>query len=396
MSFMSAKSAADTGHLQYYRAQGIAPVHYEMRTLTDHFERRDSLYRTLGLPPVAFRGCRVLEVAAGTGQNSLYVAACQPASLDLVEPNPKGVEEIEALYREHEGRLIKPRLHTVEFEKFEPSQTYDVVLCENWLGSLPRELALVRKLGDLVAPGGALVLTIVPYSGFFPNVLRRLLALRILDARSSFAEQTAMMIEAFGPHLATIASMTRSHQHWVQDCVLNPHYLNVALSLDTVLHEVGGGMEALGSSPRFATEWRWFKGLAGADREFNDSFYRAYVANLHNFIDYRRLFPAHTAEENFAIEDGSRALHQAAVVWERQAVQGNAPAPQSDDDIAMAVRALSAELRRIEPAWSQALDEVEAMWLRPTITARDIAAMTAFAPLFGRETVYVSFTKPAW
>lgn len=392
MSIGSSK-AADTSHLKYYRSQDISPVRYEMRTLAEHFDRRDSLYRTLGLPPTAFKGVSVLEVAPGSGQNSLYVAYSMPRSLDLVEPNPRALKEITALYRDHEGRAAAPRLHAVEFEAFNPGRSFDVVLCENWLGSLPNELALIRKLVSLVAPGGTLVLTIVPYSGFFPNVLRRLLALRALRPELSFAERTSLMVEAFGPHLATITNMTRSHEHWVQDCVINPHYLNVALSLVTLLAEIGEEMEVLGTSPRFTTEWRWFKGLVGQERQFNAAFCRSYRENIHNFIDYRRLYEPRAATENDAIEEHCRKLHEAALAWERRSVQDRTTAIDETDGILASIRSLASELDRIDPSWGRALAEVGELWVKPNIGPHDIGNMRDFAPLFGRETIYVSLTK---
>ena len=233
-------SSPPGGHLQYYREHGISPVHYEMDDFQAHLSRRDSLYRSLGLPPVAFKGCSVLEVAPGTGQNSLYVATCLPASFDLVEPNPAGLEAIEKNYAGLELAHTAPALHAKTFQAFEAGRQYDIVLCENWLGALPGELDLVAKLASLVAPGGALVLTMVPLSGFFPNIMRKLLALRLIDRSKSFDEQTRALIDVFGPHLATMPAMTRSHRDWVHDCMLNPHYLNVALPLDTILETIGG------------------------------------------------------------------------------------------------------------------------------------------------------------
>jgi len=87
-----------TGHLEYYKQHGINPVRYDTSNLRLHLERRASLYRTLGITPLAIRGSRVLEVAPGTGQNSLYLANQKPASLTLVEPNPAGQRDIAAVY----------------------------------------------------------------------------------------------------------------------------------------------------------------------------------------------------------------------------------------------------------------------------------------------------------
>ncbi|MGA9298697.1 MAG: hypothetical protein WBW45_00465, partial [Bradyrhizobium sp.] len=60
------------GHLGYYIEHGISPVTYRTDDIGAHFDRRDSLYRSLGLPSIAFKSADVLEVAPGSGQNSLY------------------------------------------------------------------------------------------------------------------------------------------------------------------------------------------------------------------------------------------------------------------------------------------------------------------------------------
>ena len=52
---MGEASTTAGGHLEYYKARGLAPVAYRTDDLQAHFERRDSLYRSLGLPPAAFK-----------------------------------------------------------------------------------------------------------------------------------------------------------------------------------------------------------------------------------------------------------------------------------------------------------------------------------------------------
>src|SRR6188472_1033181 len=171
MTVTDHKIGSGGGHLDYYKQHGISPVSYQTDNIRAHLERRDSLYRSVGLPPIAFKGARVLEVAPGTGQNSLYLAMCQPSSLDLVEPNPAGLVAIEKTYESFTLPHTRPRIHPVRLEEFEPEEPFDVVLCENWLGNLPHERRLIGKLASLVGPGGVMILTIVPYVGFFPNVM---------------------------------------------------------------------------------------------------------------------------------------------------------------------------------------------------------------------------------
>jgi SAM-dependent methyltransferase len=383
------------GHLEYYKAHGLAPVAYRTDDLRAHLERRDSLYRSLGLPPAAFKGVRVLEVAPGTGQNSLYVAHCGPASLDLVEPNPAGLSAIAAAYDAFPLPHTIPAVHAIRLEEFAPKSTFDIVLCENWLGGLPREMMLIKKLASLVAPGGVLVLTVVPVSGFFANVMRKLLAHRVLPPDLDFDAQTRLLVEAFGPHLATLADMTRSHRDWVHDCLLNPHYLNVALPLDAVLSAVGGELESMATLPRFGSEWRWFKAITGERRRFNEGLTDAYRRNVHNFVDYRRVWPERAPDTNAELDRTFHALHASAVAWQSAwRGENGAAAASRAGEIRDHLEAIATRLVEVDPDLGSALTELLAVWTAPSVTVSTIQGMDHFKALFGRETVYLSMTRP--
>jgi len=385
---------SSSGLLRYYQRLGISPVRYNLDDLEAHFDRRDSLYRGLGLPPMAFRESRVLEVAAGSGQNSLYVASCQPTSYDLVEPNLAGVRDIRAAYESLQRPHTEPQLHTVQFEQFEPGTTYDVVLCENWLGSVPREIAMIRKLASLVAPGGVLILTFVPLCGFFPNIMRKLLALRIVDRSLSFEEQTAQLVDVFSPHLSSIAAMTRDHRDWVHDTMLNPHYLTIALPLETVIEAVGDNMEALATFPRFTPDWRWFKSLTGEKRRFNAHTLNAYRENLHNFADYRNVWSPRPASANARLDEAIQAIHKMALTWQAAADVGDdSSLPRLIENIGRLLPSISAEFVKISPELGAAIEELKVVWQHRRIDASMVRDMRAFGALFGRETVYASFTR---
>lgn len=383
------------GHLAFYEAHGIAPVDYRPSDLTAHLDRRDSLYRSLGLPPIAFKGCRVLEIAPGTGQNSLFVAACEPASLDLVEPNPASLAAIGKTFATFQHPHTRPSIHALRFEEFSPRTAYDIVLCENWLGALPAEVGLLSKLAGLVAPGGVLVITFVPLSGFFPNIMRKLLALRLLQPDLDFASKTALLVDAFGPHLSTMAHMTRSHRDWVQDCLINPHYLNVGLQLETALAVLGRELEALATFPSFATDWRWFKGLTGPNRRFNENLRDASQRNVHNFIDSRRTWPERSAHANAGLEAAFSSLHQAALAWqaafERQSRQRLAGETAT---IGRWLETIASELTQLDPDLGASVQELIGVWNGTIVTAQGIREMRRFSSLFGRETGYLALTRP--
>ena len=382
------------GHLSYYAEHGISPVRYEMAGLGEHFDRRDALYRMAGLSPVAFRGARVLEVAPGSGQNSLYVACQHPAHYELVEPNPAGLRDIKAAYESVTVPHTVPTLQPVRLEEYAPDQLFDIVLCENWLGSLPEELAHIDKLAGLVAPGGTLVITAVPLAGFFPNVMRKLMAIRLTRDNGNFQSKTADLLEAFSPHLATIPGMTRSHEDWVHDCMVNPHYLRVALPFDTLVAAVGEEMEVLSSSPRFQTDWRWFKSMTGENRDYNKRFLDATAASILNFLDYRREFEAAPAAVAKELEVLFAGGYQQALDWETAFLE-------DDDDrchdvgalLVETLTALSQTLGALDPGFKGVFEELRDVWLQTDITTEAVANMKQFNGLFGRETVYVSFTR---
>jgi SAM-dependent methyltransferase len=376
-----------TGHLDYYTRHGINPVRYDTSDIRLHFERRASLYRTLGVPPLAVRGARVLEVAPGTGQNSLYLATLAPGSFTLVEPNPVAVRDITAVYDRAGPNAVRPRVIQSRLEEYEADAPFDLVVCENWLGCSAHERGLLRKLGTLVADGGLLVVTAVSPVGVLPNALRRALANRLTDPSEPFEARTETLCRAFGPHLRTVAGMTRTATDWVHDNMLNPAYFGVLLTVPTVLEELGGGFDALGTSPDFATDWRWFKGLCGDAREFNRHLLNGYRAALHNFFDHRTLSPAREAARNDQFESAALAVCDAVREWE--AGEGDA------DRVEVMVRRATAGMSDLPAAWSGALDEFLDAFADPRLTPESVADMPHFGPLFGRETIYLSFEKRA-
>ena len=384
---------SDKGHLDYYKAFNISPVRYDVSNLRTHFDRRASLYRQLGLPEVAFRGSRVLEVASGSGSNSLYLSKIHPKSLELVEPNPTAIKDIRKTQETYGVGGTRPILHENILQNFTPEILYDVVICENWLGAKPDERTLIKKLTTFVAPGGALVLTIVPLSGFMPNILRKLMADRIVSPDMNFDAKTDLMLQAFSPHLSTIKDMTRSYTDWVHDCMINPHYLNVALPLNIVLKDIGKTMDALGSSPSFNTDWRWFKSLHGSARNFNKQFLENHICNTHNFIDYRYVYPPRLAAENQTLENECTALHQNSIELEKSLTQGLGWRHSNADELLKNLDRAAQELSVISKHFSDALKEAGDVLAADSLNAAMIANQKYFCSLFGRETVYVSFTR---
>ena len=85
--------------LSYYLTHGISPVHQDISDLNLHLVRREKLYRKLGIPSIAFKNKRLLEIGPGGGFNSLAFFAWG-ANIDFVEANPIACDEIKKLMQD--------------------------------------------------------------------------------------------------------------------------------------------------------------------------------------------------------------------------------------------------------------------------------------------------------
>lgn len=380
-------------HLEYYAEHGIAPVRYDLSSLDAHLERRESLYNMLGMPSLAFRGANVLEVAAGTGQNSLYIASQMPKSLTLLEPNKPGLAFIEKTYAEFDRPCVAPTILNMKLEDFETEDRFDSILCENWLGSSVHEINLLKKLACLVGPKGILVITVLSPIGFIPNLLRRFFVPYMAPVGLSFDARTKLLEEAYGPHLKTLPAMTRSATDWVHDNMLNPAYFGLCLSVPLVISQLGRDFEIIRSCPSFEEDWRWFKGLYGVFRQRNEHFLQEYLGKCHNYLDCNAdTFPSEAAR-NELLEGSALQLLKAVEAHEDLHIQG--------EDVTAAAAAVAAELECFLDRVPRELGEAQAGLSQVLRYIREPAACTPsvmarlgnFGSLFGRETSYLSLMK---
>src|SRR6185295_17754749 len=83
--------------VDFYRANRISPVAQDIADRQRHFDRREALYRHLGLVPGQIAGRHVLEFGPGSGHNALHTLSLDPARYVLVDGNPTGLERCRAL-----------------------------------------------------------------------------------------------------------------------------------------------------------------------------------------------------------------------------------------------------------------------------------------------------------
>ena len=371
-------------HLAFYEELGVSPVHQDISDLGQHIDRRRSLYRSLGVLPVLINNARVLEVAPGSGHNSLFIAACQPASLTMVEPNPVGVREIKELYAGFELPHTTPKLVDSKLEDYQPDEAFDIVICEGWLGSDPHEHDMLYKLGSMVAPGGVLCVSLVSPIGLLANILRRLLAVRITENVDT-QERVLVLKNAYAQHLNTLADMSRPHEDWIIDNMINPAWYGVCLTPAMTVKVLGDTFDHYGFSPRMITDLRWYKSLYGGNSNFNAAFLDSFYGSAHNLLDHREHSNSQDAANNRKIEIACFDLLKSVMAFEFGDA-GIAPILAKMDRLKPMIEVVS-------PAMECAIIETQALLTHPTLSPKDIANMEHLTPLFCREMMYASFTR---
>jgi SAM-dependent methyltransferase len=284
--------------LQFYGSNQISPVSQNIDDLKLHFDRRISLYRMLGLAASLFKNRDVLEIAPGSGHNSIVTATFGAKSYDLVEPNLVGFDKMVSLFGEHQAKNHAIQFFNVRLEDFPEEKKYDIVLCEGLIPGLSNQDIFLQQLAGRVRAGGILVVTCADAVSVFFESLRRYLA-RILvsqldiDLRAGGeAKQVAHMLsETFQSHLRSLKGMSRAGKDWVWDNLLNPAAASLAasneFSVEKCLKVLGDRFYFYGASPVFMANWTWYKDLPRDPRDYNEPFVKSFTSQRHNFLHYQ-------------------------------------------------------------------------------------------------------------
>lgn len=374
--------------VEFYRRHGISPVGQDISNLETHFTRRGALYRHLGLLPEMFHGRSVVEIGPGSGFNSVFTASLGPRRYVLVEGNPRGVADIDRLFTQY-GLRDRIEIVPALVEDYAPDEPFEFVLCEGMLAlaGVPDPVALMRQVARLVAPGGVLVITTIDALSDFAETLRRLFAHLLLDPEAPLAEQSARLTPVFGPHLATLAGMSRPHNDWVVDNLLNPASIGPYLSIPEAVAGLGDDFEVYGTSPRFLTDWRWYKDIVPGATRYNVLAVEQYWQHAHNLLDHRRLFPARAAEDNQRL--------YAAAIDVRDLIR--AFETTRDRAIVTMIQARLADMAGMLAAFSDdiagAVLEARDLLAGGHPDADTVARATRFGPWFGRGQQYLSLHR---
>jgi SAM-dependent methyltransferase len=279
-------------HAEFYIEHNISPVSQDISNLQLHFQRRESLYRSLGIVPTFISGRSVLEFGPGSGHNALYTASLLPHTYDLVDANPKGVEETRERLRGFGNKNITVTQSL--FENFQTDRQFDLVWAEGCIPLQDDPLTLLKHVASFVNPGGVLCVSINNGVSYLSETIRRLFRDRYFSTDKDISEQLEDIKPYISDHLSNLKGMSRPVDDWLLDSIIQPLKDRKLLSIPDVIGSIGHCFEAYNTSPKFLVDWRWYKEVIGTSRLFNEiALERYYQSNL-NLLDYRFEFEDHS------------------------------------------------------------------------------------------------------
>ena len=380
------------GHINFYKKHNVSPVNYNI-DLNILLEQRKSLYKGIGITPLLINNKNILEIAAGSGQNSIYLSINNPNKLKLIEPNPIAVLDIKNNY----GNLILkhtlPEILGLKFEDFNSKEFFHIVICENWLGSSNYERKIRQKCMSLVDDNGLFVTTVISPIGILPNILRRYLATRLTSNINNFEYKISILEYAFDNHLNTLKSKNRSNRDWIIDNMLHPVYLNIVTTLPELLNDSAENFTIFKTWPSFNQDWRWFKSLNSNDTNFNEHIINEYYKWSHSFIYYNYSPLNSSIILNKILEDLCLVLINKINVFESNLINkiNNKIITHEIDLILIEIKTITTKI--YPDSVCSMINEGVDLCLNSQINIEDIKNSEYFINLFGRETIYVSIEK---
>jgi len=381
---MKNKTAANP-FISFYTKHKISPIHQDISDFKRHLARREKLYRLLALVPSVFKDRTVLEIGPGGGYNALALFFWG-ADVVFVEPNPKAQEELPQLLKSYKIKKGRWKLFSRKIEEFVTNKKYDIVIAEGFIPGLYKRNEVIAKISGLVSPGGVVVVTCMDEMSFFFELVKRLLAHRLIWKQNAkrFTEKVDLLSRAFLPHLKSLRFASRPIHDWVADNFLNPAIYGEFFSIAECLEEFGDDFMFLGSSPAMFNDYSWYK-----DFEFDSR-----KSLLEQFHTKRHVFMLWDMPESFRKKDANKILveeiHGFRMFSSRIEHDLN---DKKAGEITRRLRRIKHLTTSIDARIPKAIDEAISLLLDKDLDEYKIANAKKLVTAFGRGQQYVSLTR---
>lgn len=371
--------------LNFYGKHCISPVRQDLSNKEIHYRRREKLYRQLGMPVILFKDAEMLEVGPGSGYNTLAFFEWGIRHIDLVEANPKGIEDMKELF----SGISKDKysVYSCMVEEYKNNNKYDIVIAESFLQFLKNQREVIDILKEKVTDGGVVVITCSDEVCFFIEQIKRLFAHAYVKDTGNYEEKVKILAEQFAPQLATLRGVSRSAEDWVQDQLLNEAGVNGAsLNIEEAITYFGDGFDVLGGSPGMFEDYSWYKDIWYDYKEdyiaqFREKNINLVLANMKDKICIQ-------GDKNSLLRSTSKKIKELAVSYENEFKYKYIEQILGQIDIFCSLGDFSGtELEMIIEEMKMALKELK------YTNKINFGKYKKFFAAFGRTQQYVSFVK---
>lgn len=277
----------------FYSEHGVSPVSQDISDLKKHFQRRESLFRSLGIIPILVHKTSILEFGPGSGHNAIYTASLAPSKYYLVDGNIIGLEQTKKILTETKCKNFQ--VINSLFEAYNTVEKFDIVWAEGCIPHQSNPILILKHLSKFTKSSGIFVCTTSNSISYLSETVRRLLFNVLLPKGcSSLPDALNALRPCLSTHLMSLKGMSRPVDDWIIDNIIQPLQNRKLLSIPDVISTLCSSFDVYSSSPQFITDWRWYKEIVGQNRDFNDNALTCYYRNNLNLIDYRYTFDTHS------------------------------------------------------------------------------------------------------
>jgi SAM-dependent methyltransferase len=367
--------------VDFYMKHGVIPTRQDISNLPRHLDRRSALYRSLGIIPSYLRGCSILEFGPGSGHNAVHTLSLDPKRYVLVDANQASLKSSRQLVAQHK-RKTDCQVVDCEIESYSTRERFDLVLCEGLVPTQVNPASFARKVARMAKPGGVVVITCMDPVSVLPEILRRYLAQQIAPVKLPFAERVKILTRYFLPHMRTLKNMSRKPEDWVIDVAIHP-WSGRLFSMATAMKALQGRAIPLGSSPKFLTDWRWYKDIHGASTHDLKQPLEDYHSHVHSFLEFRSKVSPKKPSSNLPLTKLAGDIYDRVYAVERK----GKPYPRTriSQDVQKIARMVQTDL----PEAAEALMEYAAHVKKLQVAKP--SPLRHFQKLWGRGQQYISF-----
>lgn len=372
--------------VDFYKKHNISPVRQNISDFQNHFLRRKSLYRELGLIDSGFANANILEIGPGSGYNSIITALYDFKSYVLVEPNTRGYNDMLKLFEEQKIDVKNIRFINDYAENIEFDEKFDIVLCEGLLPGLDNKTNLLKTLSEQVKAGGVLAITTVDEVSIFLDIVRRFIGNLLIHDVDSFERKVEILSKAFQSHLEQLSGSSRPIEDWVADVLINPASSKPKdyFSIEDAINYFNEEFYYYNSSPNIFTNIHWYKNEEQEPKKYNHNYLTQFFEKRHVLLLQKMDVSTREPEKNRELLKQCSKFININLELEK-----GADMYQCIEDAISSLEAI--KLNFNDDALALVFNEIIEILRKPSIER--VSESKHFASSFGKGQQYISFIK---